>query len=207
MKGYFITLEGVEGAGKSSQMRRIARWLESHGHAVVETREPGGTALAELIRDVVLHGDHPEMDPRSELLLIFAARAQHVAELIRPSLAAGHTVLCDRFSDASHAYQGGGRGLPESEITALEAVAHGGLQPDLTLLFDLPVELGLERASGRGSEDRFENETMAFLRRARQAYLERARAFADRFVVIDASLDQEAVWEMVREALRRRMNR
>jgi dTMP kinase len=206
VNGRFITLEGMEGAGKSTQMRRIAGWLERHGHAVVQTREPGGTPLAEAIREVVLHGEYPEMDPRTELLLIFAARAQHVAELIRPAIEAGRTVLCDRFSDASHAYQGGGRGIPGAEIEALEEIAHGGLQPDLTLLFDLPVGIGLGRASGRGSEDRFESETLAFLERAGAAYLERARSHPDRFVIVDASRDQDAVWEDVREALRGRLS-
>ncbi len=206
MTGLFITLEGVEGAGKSTQMERIAAWLERHGHAVLQTREPGGTALAELIRDVVLHGDHPEMSPIAELLLIFAARAQHYAELIRPAIQAGQTVLCDRFSDASFAYQGGGRGLPENHIGALERIAHEGRQPDLTLLFDLPVELGLERATGRGAGDRFESETRDFLERTRQAYLVRAQAQPERFEIIDASPDEQAVWNRVRSVLRRRLN-
>jgi dTMP kinase len=205
MKGAFITLEGMEGAGKSTQMRRVAEWLERHDHSVVQTREPGGTPLSEMIRDIVLHGEHPEMNPRTELLLIFAARAQHVAELIKPAVDAGRTVLCDRFTDASYAYQGGGRGLPRKAIAALENIAHGGLQPDLTLLFDLPVELGLQRASVRGSEDRFETETDGFLRRAREAYLERARKYPKRFEVIDASRDEQAVWELVRRALRHRL--
>ena len=145
------------------------------------------------------------MNPRTELLLIFAARAQHVAELIRPAIEAGRTVLCDRFTDASYAYQGGGRGLPHDAIAALENIAHGGIQPDLTFLFDLPVEVGLVRASGRGSEDRFETETGDFLRRARKVYLERARDFPGRFEVIDASRDEQAVWKSVRTTLRRRM--
>lgn len=205
MTGTFITLEGVEGAGKSTQMQRIRRWLEEHGHEVIETREPGGTEIAELIRDVVLHGHHPEMAPRTELLLIFAARAQHVHELIRPALERGLCVLCDRFSDASHAYQGGGRGISESEIEALEGVAHPGLQPDLTLLLDLPVDAGLERASGRGSEDRFETESLAFLERARSHYLGRAKKHPDRFVVIDASTDQDGTWAQIEQALEQRL--
>jgi dTMP kinase len=204
MSGVFITLEGVEGAGKSTQMRKIAAWLEQRGHRVCQTREPGGTPLAELIRDVVLHGEHPEMSPRTELLLIFAARAQHYAELIRPAIEAGETVLCDRFSDASYAYQGGGRGLPPGQISALEQVAHDGVQPDLTLLFDLPVATGLARASGRGSEDRFETETPEFLELARATYLERARRFPERFEVLDASRDELDVWSQVQRVLRNR---
>lgn len=203
-KGAFITLEGVEGAGKSTQMRRIRNWLEARGHQVTETREPGGTRLAELIRDVVLHGEHPEMSPHTELLLIFAARAQHVAELILPALKAGGTVLCDRFTDASFAYQGGGRGIPRADIEALESMVMGDLRPGLTLLLDLPPREGLKRASGRNSEDRFERETDGFLERARQVYLERAAEFSSRYVVIDATLDADAVWEKIREVLEAR---
>lgn len=204
MTGLFITLEGGEGAGKSSQMKRIRAWLEQRGHEVVATREPGGTPLSELLRDIVLHGEHPEMTPTTELLLIFAARAQHLDQLIRPALEAGRTVLCDRFTDASFAYQGGGRGLPLQDIEALESVVQRGLQPHLTLLFDLPVATGLARAAGRDSEDRFESESLAFLERARQAYLDRAQAYPGRFAVIDARGDREAVWGQVRTELERR---
>lgn len=204
MEPMFITLEGGEGAGKSSQMDRMAQWLERHGHHVVTTREPGGTPLAELIRDVVLHGEHPEMGPMTELLLIFAARAQHVHELIRPSLSLGRTVLCDRFSDASFAYQGGGRQLPMQDISACEALAHRELQPDLTFLLDVPVELGLSRARGRGSDDRFESESLAFLERVRQTYLERAKEQPARFEIIDASQDEAAVWAQIQAVLERR---
>jgi len=203
-QGLFITLEGVEGAGKSTQMRRIRAWLEQRGHAVTETREPGGTRLAELIRDVVLHGEHPEMSPHTELLLIFAARAQHVRELIIPTLERGGTVLCDRFTDASYAYQGGGRGIPREHIEQLETMVMGDLRPDLTLLLDLAPELGLQRASGRGSEDRFESETDGFLQRARAAYLARAAEFPGRFEVIDASLDPDTVWVRILAALEQR---
>lgn len=201
MKPYFITLEGVEGAGKSTQMKRVRRWLEKRGHDVVETREPGGTPLAEMIRDVVLHGDHPEMSPHTELLLIFAARAQHVEELINPALASGKTVLCDRFTDASYAYQGGGRGIPEEEIAILEALAQGDLRPDLTVLLDIPAREGLRRADGRGSEDRFETESLAFLERARQAYLSRAAAEPGRFVIVNAANEVEAVWQQIKHGL------
>lgn len=201
MSGVFITLEGGEGAGKSTQMRHIREWLEQRGHEVIETREPGGTTLAELIRDVVLHGDHPEMSAHTELLLIFAARAQHVAELIKPALERKVTVLCDRFTDASFAYQGGGRGIPVSDIECLEEMAMGALRPDLTLLLDLPVEMGLRRAKGRGSEDRFETETDSFLERARSTYLERAQRYSDRWAVIDATNSAGSVWAQIRKVL------
>ena len=204
MAAMFMTLEGGEGAGKSSQMKRIRDWLERHGHQVVTTREPGGTALSELIRDVVLHGEHPEMGPMTELLLIFAARAQHVHELIWPSLSAGKTVLCDRFSDASFAYQGGGRQLSVQDISSCEALAHRDLQPDLTFLLDVPVEVGLARARGRGSDDRFESESLAFLERVRQTYLDRAKQQPARFEIIDASKDEDAVWAQILVALEQR---
>ncbi len=201
MTASFISLEGGEGAGKSSQMRRIRDWLTDRGHTVIETREPGGTPLAELIREVVLHGDHPEMSAYTELLLIFAARAQHVEELILPALKSGSTVLCDRFTDASFAYQGGGRGLPHQDIERLENMVMSELRPDLTLLLDLPVETGLTRATGRGSEDRFERETIEFLERAREAYLQRASEYPERFVVIDATRSAEHVWNEIEQCL------
>jgi dTMP kinase len=141
------------------------------------------------------------MSPHTELLLIFAARAQHLDELIRPALARGESVLCDRFTDASYAYQGGGRGLPAAEIEALESLVQGELRPDLTLLLDLPAKRGLERTSGRGSEDRFETESLQFLERAREAYLERVRAHPGRYAVIDASRAADQVWEQIRAVL------
>jgi dTMP kinase len=205
MAARFITLEGGEGAGKSSQVARVAEWLQAHGHQVVCTREPGGTPLAELLRDLVLHGEHREMSPMTELLLVFAARAQHIDELIRPSLAVGRTVLCDRFTDASFAYQGGGRGVPAADIEALERLVQRDLTPHLTLLLDVPVETGLARTRGRNSEDRFETESRQFLERVRQAYLARAERHPERFEVIDASLEQDAVWDRIRSALERRL--
>jgi dTMP kinase len=205
MKGLFITLEGGEGAGKSTQLAKIRSWLEAHSHVVVESREPGGTRISELIRDVVLHGPHPEMSAHTELLLIFAARAQNLDEVILPALERGDTVLCDRFTDASYAYQGGGRGLPLEKIAALESLVQGSLRPDLTLLLDLPVRAGLERASGRGSEDRFETESLAFLERARSTYLARAEAEPGRFAIIDAERDAEAVWSQIAQALEARL--
>jgi dTMP kinase len=205
MSGRFITLEGGEGAGKSTQLHRVREWLERRGHEVVVTREPGGTRISELIRDVVLHGQHPEMAPHTELLLIFAARAQHVAELIRPALARGQTVLCDRFTDASYAYQGGGRGLPLEDIAALEAMVQGTLRPDLTLVLDLPAAQGLERTSARGSEDRFETESLQFLERVRATYLEHARDNPERYALINAAHDVDAVWQQIRAVLEERI--
>ena len=204
MRGVFITLEGGDGAGKSTQMRRVRGWLEQRGHEVITTREPGGTTLSELIRDVVLHGDHPEMSAHTELLLIFAARAQHVESLIKPALEAGRTVLCDRFTDASYAYQGAGRGLPRSDIAALEQMVQGDLRPDLTLLLDLPVETGLARASERGSEDRFETQSGTFLERAREAYLQRASEFPERYEVVDAAHNEQHVWRQIKTVLGQR---
>jgi dTMP kinase len=197
----FVSLEGGEGAGKSTQMSNIRDWFQGRGQTVVETREPGGTPLAEIIRNIVLHGDHPEMSAYTELLMIFAARAQHVEELIKPVIEQGSVVLCDRFTDASYAYQGGGRGLPASDIETLENMVMGELRPDLTILFDLPVEIGLSRASGRGSEDRFETEAISFLKRARQTYLTRAKQHPDRFVVIDATHPENEVWQTIKNTL------
>jgi dTMP kinase len=197
----FVSLEGGEGAGKSTQMSHIRGWFEKKGQRVVETREPGGTELAELIRNIVLHGDHPEMSAYTELLLIFAARAQHVDELIKPSIEAGKIILCDRFTDASFAYQGGGRGLPVADISALENMVMGSLRPDLTFLLDLPVEMGLSRASDRGSEDRFETEAVSFLERARQTYLDRAKQFSERYVLIDATCSPDEVWKKIKNTL------
>jgi dTMP kinase len=204
MRGKFITIEGIEGAGKSTMVDRVAAWLNSAGHRLVRTREPGGTALAERLRQILLDPDNSELCSRAELMLVFAARAQHLDELIRPALADGRTVLCDRFTDATWAYQGGGRGLPHEEIRVLENLVHGDLQPDLTLLLDLPVELGLQRASDRSEADRFESESPAFFRRVREAYLERAELAPERFAVIDASADVETVWSRVETVLQER---
>ncbi|HET7307970.1 MAG TPA: dTMP kinase [Gammaproteobacteria bacterium] len=184
--GLFITLEGGEGAGKSTQMGTVRDWLASRGHDVVMTREPGGTPLAESVRDVVL-GAEQDVSPLAELLLMFAARVSHIENVIEPALAAGKTVLCDRFVDATYAYQGGGRGLPAEQIDVLTGWLPAAAQPDVTILIDVPVELGLERAHRRGVPDRFEKEKVQFFRRVRDAYLERARAFPGRFIVIEAN--------------------
>ena len=205
MRGRFITIEGGEGAGKSTMMSRVAKWLESAGHRVVRTREPGGTDLAEKLREILLDRNNISLSDLAELLLVFAARAQHLAELIRPALARGDWVLCDRFTDATWAYQGGGRGLPRDEIASLEAIVHGDLQPDLTLLLDLPVELGMRRAARRSQADRFEQESTLFFKQVRDAYLERAEAAPERFAVIDASRNMDEVWSQIDSVLQKRM--
>ena len=205
MRGRFITFEGGEGAGKSTMIGRCRQWLAEQGVELLVTREPGGTFLAEKMRAIVLDRAHDELSPIAELLLVFAARAQHLDELIRPALARGTTVLCDRFTDATWAYQGGGRGLPPEIISALEQAVHGDLQPDLTLLLDLPVELGLQRISGRGLADRLEQESPAFFERVRQNYLQRAARAPQRFAVIDASGDEASVWAEIERVLRQRI--
>lgn len=185
--GLFITLEGPEGAGKSTNRDYLAELLGATGREVVLTREPGGTPLAERIREILLAPAAEPMAVDTELLLMFAARAQHLAQVIRPALARGAMVLCDRFVDATYAYQGGGRGVPVERIATLEAFVLGDLQPDLTLVFDLPVEIGLARAARRGALDRFEQEQRAFFEAVRQTYLDRAQAVPARYRLIDAS--------------------
>jgi len=185
--GLFITLEGPEGAGKSTNREYLAERLRAAGIEVLLTREPGGTPLAERIREVLLTPGDEVMNPDTELLLVFAARAQHLAEVIRPALARGAVVLCDRFTDSTYAYQGGGRGLSVERIATLEQFVQGELRPDLTLVFDLPVEVGLARASARGRLDRFELEGRVFFDAVRQAYLKRAAADPARYLLVDAS--------------------
>ncbi|NNJ14474.1 dTMP kinase [Pseudomonas putida CSV86] len=193
MSGLFITLEGPEGAGKSTNRDYLARHLRDRGLDVLLTREPGGTPLAERIRELLLAPSDEKMHADTELLLVFAARAQHLAEVIRPALARGAVVLCDRFTDATYAYQGGGRGLDVERIATLERFVQEGLQPDLTLLFDLPVEVGLSRAAARGRLDRFEQEGQGFFEAVRQAYLDRAKADPQRYCLIDAAQPLPAV--------------
>lgn len=187
MRGRFITFEGGEGAGKSSNVQLTAAFLRERGVEVVVTREPGGTPLAEDIRNLLLAPRDEAMQADTELLLMFAARAQHVGELIRPALARGAWVLSDRFVDASYAYQGGGRGLSMSRIAELENLVLADLRPDLTLLFDVPVEVGLARAGKRGDLDRIEREDLNFFQRIRDTYLSRAHAEPERFQVLDAA--------------------
>ncbi len=192
--GRFITLEGVEGAGKSTVARFAQEWLSRRGVHALLTREPGGTPLAERIRDVVLKPGAEPIPPEAEMLLMFAARAIHLASLIRPALARGEWVICDRFTDATRAYQGGGRGVADSVIEPLAALVHGDLWPDCTMLLDLPVREGLERARGRGNAvDRFEQEHEPFFDRVRQAYLLLAEREPKRIRVVDASRPLDAV--------------
>jgi len=186
--GLFITLEGPEGAGKSTNRDYLAECLRRHGIDVVLTREPGGTPLAERIRELLLAPSDEAMNADTELLLVFAARAQHLAQVIRPALARGAVVLCDRFTDATYAYQGGGRGLSIERIATLENFVQGALRPDLTLVFDLPVEIGLARATARGRLDRFEQEGRAFFDAVRSTYLNRAAAAPERYRLVNAAL-------------------
>jgi len=196
-KGFFISLEGGEGAGKSTQNRRIVEWLTGHGKTVVETREPGGTVVSEQIRQVLLDTRNAGLNATAELLMMFAARSQLVQEVILPALADGKVVVCDRFADASYAYQGGGRQLGAETVAVVERLVLKDLQPDLTLLFDIPVDMGMSRVAGRGEADRFEVESLRFFERVRNAYLERAATHPQRFRVIDASLDETQVWSQV----------
>jgi len=201
MSGKLVTLEGGEGAGKSTVLEAVRALLAERRIDVVVTREPGGTAVSEAIRSVLLDPASRGMSAETELLLMFAARAQLVRELIRPALAAGRWVLSDRFTDASYAYQGGGRGQPLERIAALEAWAADGLKPDLTLLLDLPVAEGMRRANGRGQADRIEMENADFFERVRAAYRQRAQAEPARFRIIDASRPLDEVLAQVRTAV------
>jgi len=193
MTARFITLEGGEGAGKSSSLAVIADFLRARGIAHRVTREPGGTALGEAIRSLLLGETEEGVDPLAELLLVFAARAQHLARVIRPALAAGIWVVCDRFTDASYAYQGGGRELGAAPVAVLERLVHGGLRPDLTLVLDIEPRLGLARIGDRGPRDRFEREQIAFFERVRTAYRQRAAAEPGRCRLIDAGQAPERV--------------
>lgn len=189
----FITLEGPEGAGKSTNREYLAQRLRDAGVSVCLTREPGGTPLAERIRELLLSPSEETMAADTELLLVFAARAQHLQEVIRPALARGQVVLCDRFTDATYAYQGGGRGLSAARIAELERFVQGDLRPDLILVFDLPVEVGLARAAARGRLDRFEQEQRGFFEAVRTTYLRRASEAPARYRVLDAARPLEDV--------------
>jgi dTMP kinase len=197
-RGKFITLEGIDGAGKSSHLEFICTQVRARGCDAVLTREPGGTAAGEAVRAIVLEAP---MQARTEALLMFAARAEHVATVIEPALAAGRWIVCDRFSDATFAYQCGGRGLPREFVVGLERLVHPGLQPDATFLFDIDPALAGERQSARRrGADRFEREPADFFRRVRDAYLERAREHSRRFHVIDASGELAQVRDRVEVA-------
>lgn len=192
-RGRFITLEGLEGVGKSTHLEFVRGWLQGRGLAVTVTREPGGTPGADEIRNTLLKVRSESFDPMAELLLMFAARALHVENVIRPALAAGSWVVCDRFTDASYAYQGGGRGIPAPRIAALERMVLKGLKPDLTLLLDADVAVGMARVRGRGTLDRFEQEQGEFFKRVRRTYLARARRESRRIKIVDAAGDVAAV--------------
>jgi dTMP kinase len=205
-KGLFISLEGGEGAGKTTAMAQISAWLTARGRSVVTTREPGGTELAERIRTILLDSPVGSVSEITELLLMFASRAQHVDEVIRPALARGQVVLCDRFTDASLAYQGGGRELGLDLVRKVADIVHPNLWPDLTLLLDVPVELGLKRVGQRNQAmNRFELEKTAFLERVRQTYLQLAEAEPGRFWVIDASQSHQSVKREIQKGLEARL--
>lgn len=193
MSGRFVTVDGGEGAGKTTQMGFMREYLERRGCRVVVTREPGGTSLGEEIRALLLGHRDGGMTLTAETLLMFAARAEHLERVIRPALATGCWVLCDRFTDATYAYQGGGRGLPLEQIAVLEEWVQGELRPDLTLLLDIPVATGLMRAGRRSVADRFEREDVDFFERVRAMYLERVAREPDRYRIVDASQSVEAV--------------
>jgi dTMP kinase len=207
-RGRFLTVEGIEGVGKTTQMGRISTMLAERGIAHVVTREPGGTPLAEEIRDLVLKAREEALSDAAELLLMFAARSVHLRNLIEPNLSLGRWVLCDRFTDATYAYQGAGRGLKESSIRQLERLVQGTRRPDLTLLLDVPVQLGLQRARERNAaagighaDDRFEAQRQEFFERVRAAYLARAAAEPGRIVIIDARRPADEVTERIAAVL------
>ena len=200
-QGCFITLEGTEGVGKSTNLAFIESMLAEAGVRFALTREPGGTPLAEELREMLLSPREETVADDAELLMVFAARAQHLQTVIKPALNDGQWVLCDRFTDATFAYQGGGRGLDQSLILDLEQRVQKGLQPDLTLLLDVPVEIGLARAAKRGALDRFEQEQVSFFERVRAAYLQRAADDPQRFAVIDASVSLADVQAQIRKVM------
>ena len=196
-KGLFITLEGIEGAGKSTVVDFIEDCLTKEGHDVIKTREPGGTVIGEQIREILLKSEHYTLTYDTELLLVFSARAQHIQEVILPALSLGKIILCDRFTDASYAYQGGGRGIDASRINLLEKWVQGDLRPNLTLLFDLDVSIGMQRTKKRSDADRFEREEINFFEKIRNTYLERAKNEPQRFRIINSASSLENVKEQI----------
>ncbi|MGR8998338.1 MAG: dTMP kinase [Gammaproteobacteria bacterium] len=201
IRGKFITLEGGEGVGKTTNLAFIKDYLQLHDIPVVVTREPGGTVLAEKIRHLLLDKHSEEISEHAELLLMFAARAQHIKHVIEPGLAQGNWVLCDRFTDATYAYQGGGRNMRISTIEWLENLVQGTLRPDLTLLLDAPVEIGIERAKKRGDFDRFEAEKISFFEQVRRAYLLQAELYPERIKLIKANQPLADVQRALIEAI------
>lgn len=200
-RGRFITVEGTEGVGKSTNLAFVSELLQDWGQTVVQTREPGGTPLAEQIRDLLLQNRPEVVSHKTELLLVFAARAQHLEQLIEPTLERGDWVLCDRFTDATYAYQGGGRGLDKALIELLEARVQEALRPDLTIILDIEPEVGLARAAARAELDRFEQEDIAFFNRVRSAYRARAEQFPERYLVINAGQPLDKVQADLKSAL------
>jgi dTMP kinase len=201
MTGKFITVEGIEGAGKTTCMQVVTEIIENQGITAIHTREPGGTDLGEDLRNLLLGHKHTGMSDDAELLMMFAARAEHIAQKIQPALDDGQWVLCDRFTDATYAYQGYGRGISLEKISGLENWVQGKLRPDLTLLMDLPVEVGMERAGKRSAPDRFESEAWDFFERIRKGYLSIAAEQPSRVKVIDASQDLANVQAQIRAAM------
>lgn len=200
-RGKFITIEGTEGVGKSTNIDFIQRYLMDKKIDLLTTREPGGTPLAEEIRELLLKNRDEKMDEAAELLLVFAARSQHLQSVILPALSQNQWVLCDRFTDATYAYQGGGRGLDVGLIESLEQRIQGDVRPDLTLLLDIDVKEGLARAGRRGELDRFENEAITFFEKVRSAYLERANKYPERYAIIDASKPLALVQAQIQQRL------
>lgn len=200
-RGRFITIEGTEGVGKTTNIEFIRDWLQKAGIELVQTREPGGTPLAEDIRELLLAVRDEKVDETAELLLMFAARSQHFNQKILPALQRGSWVLCDRFTDATYAYQGGGRGIDVERIALLEEFVLGGVRPDMTLILDIDVAVGLERASKRAALDRFENEQIEFFQRVRGAYQERARQAPERYRIVDAGQSLSAVQSDIADVL------
>ncbi len=200
-RGRFVVLEGIEGAGKSTHSAFLAGWLREKGIAVVAAREPGGTALGERLREILLDPEVTGMPPLAELLLMFAARSASLNEVIRPALEAGSWVICDRFVDSSYAYQSRGRGIPPEYVQALEQQVLDGLRPDLTILLDAPVSVGLSRKDNPQGGDRFERESREFFERVRAGYLDRAAVGGDSYCVVDASRSLEAVQTDLKDAV------
>ena len=196
-KGLFITLEGIEGAGKSTAVDFIEEFLMKEGHDVIKTREPGGTVIGEQIREILLNNENHTLTYDTELLLVFSARAQHIQEVILPALSSGKIILCDRFTDASYAYQGGGRDIDASRINLLEKWVQGDLKPNLTLLFDLDAGVGMQRTKKRSDADRFEREEINFFKKIRNTYLERAKKEPQRFRIINSALSLERVKKQI----------
>jgi dTMP kinase len=201
MRGRFITIEGTEGVGKTTNIAFIKQWLDDNKISFVSTREPGGTPLAEEIRQLLLSNREEQVCSKAELLMMFAGRAQHIDKVIEPELDKGHWVLCDRFTDATYAYQGAGREMGDELIGSLETMVQGSMRPDLTLLLDIPIELGLERAGKRSQPDRFELEKTDFFNRVRQAYLTMAKNNPQRYKIIDAAQALEDVQQQISNTL------